>query len=335
MGAQGLQAEPLLSVRLPLNTAAFDLATGAAHFPNRRYALSARLATVEGGPVAWLSSIQVELRNTDTLWGVVTAESGPVTGADGERWIGGDLEVRVLPVVYDLSRTVESVTLSLRRSGGGELRVLTGEPGPSSLVFPARGDPGPGTLTGYQTPVGEVDELVVASARYADGRSMPGVPVVLAGRLRIDIAPPPDPGFALPVQGPVAPCCLGNWVGGDFRFSAAVQGEPDAGVGGGAVSIHVGEASLSDAELAAGPAVMTAARTLPDGRQCIAACGRRGTGCARERVGRPARPFRGKPGGGGRDRPLRRGPDPARRGIRRHERRKPGPESCPRLSLGA
>lgn len=262
-GAEGLQAEPLLSVRLPLNTAAFDLATGAAHFPNRRYALSARLATVEGGPVAWLSSIQVELRNTDTLWGVVTAESGPVTGADGERWIGGDLEVRVLPVVYDLSRTVESVTLSLRRSGGGELRVLTGEPGPSSLVFPARGDPGPGTLTGYQTPVGEVDELVVASARYADGRSMPGVPVVLAGRLRFDIAPPPDPGFALPVQGPVAPCCLGNWVGGDFRFSAAVQGEPDAGVGGGAVSIHVGEASLSDAELAAGPAVMTAAELSP------------------------------------------------------------------------
>ena len=297
-GAEGLQAEPLLSVRLPLNTAAFDLATGAAHFPNRQYLLSARLATVEGGPVAWLSSIQVQLRNTDTLWGVVTAENGPVTGADGERWIGGDLEVRVLPVVYDLSRTVESVTLSLRRSGGGELRVLTGEPGSSPLVFPARGDPGPGTLAGYQTPVGETDELVVASARYADGGSVPGVPVVLAGRLRFDIAPPPDPGFALPVQGPVAPCCVGNWVGGDFHFSAAVQGEPDAGVGGGSVSIHVGEASLSDAELAAGPAVMTAAELSPTADNASL----RAVAVARDALGNasvvPLAPSEGNPGGG-------------------------------------
>ena len=294
----GFQAEPLLSVRLPVNTAAFDLATGTALFPNRQYLLSARLATVEGGPVAWLSSIQVQLRNTDTLWGVVTAENGPVTGADGERWIGGDLEVRVLPVVYDLSRVVESVTLSLRRSGAGELRVLTGEPGPSPLVFPARGDPGPGTLTGYQTPVGEVDELVVASAQYADGGSVPGVPVVLAGRLRIDIAPPPDPSFALPVQSAAVPCCLGNWVGGGFRFSAAVQEEPDTGVGGGSVRIHVGEASLSDAELAAGPAVVTAAELSPTGDNASL----RAVAVARDALGNtsvvPLAPSDGNPGAG-------------------------------------
>ena len=297
-GVEGLQAGPLLSVRLPLNTAGFDLATGTPYFPNGQYLLSVRLATVEGGPVAWLSSIQVQLQNTDTLWGVVTPENGPVTGADGERWIGGDLEVRVLPVVYNLSRTVESVTLSLRRSGGGELRVLTGAPGPSPLVFPAGGDSGRGSLTGYQTPVGEVDELVVASARYADGGSVPDVPVVLARRLRIDIAPPPDPGFALPVQGAGASCCLGNWVGGEFDFSAAVQAEPDAGVGGGSVSIHVGEASLSDTELAAGPPVMTA-RELS---QTADNASLRAVAVARDALGNksdvPLAPSEGNPGAG-------------------------------------
>ena len=297
-GAEGLQAEPLLSVRFQLDTAAFDLATGTPRFPNRQYLLSARLATVEGGPVAWLSSIQVQLRNTDTLWGVVAAENGPVTGADGERWIGGDLGVRVLPVVYDPSRTVESVTLSLRRSGGGELRVLTGDPGSSPLVFPARGDRGPGTLTGYQTPVGEADELVVTSARYADGASVPGVPAVLAGRLRIDNAPPPDPSFALPVQGVGVPCCLGNWVGGGFRFPSALQAEPDAGVGGGSVSIHAGEASLSDAELAARPAVTTAAELSPTGDNASL----RAVAVARDALGNVSvvalAPSEGNPGAG-------------------------------------
>ena len=296
-GVEGRQAEPVPSVRFALNTAAFDLATGTAYFPNRQYALSARL-TVEGSPDPVLSSIQVQLQNTDTLWGVVTAENGPVAGADGERWIGGDLEVRILPVVYDLARTVESVTLSLRRSGGGELRALTGEPGSSPLVFPARGDPGPGTLSGYQTPVGEVDELVVTSARYADGESVPGVPAVLAGRLRIDTAPPPDPSFALPVQGVGVPCCLGNWVGGGFRFSDAVQADPDAGVGGGSVSIHAGEASLSDAELAAGPAVTTAAELSPTGDNASL----RAVAVAQDALGNatvvPLAPSEGNPGAG-------------------------------------
>ncbi len=258
-----LQAAAPLSVRLPTNTAAFDFATGAVRFPNGQYLLSARLATVEGGPLAWLSSVQVRLRNTDTITGQMTPAHGPVTGVDGEPWIGGDLTVRVIPILYDLSRAVESVTLALRRSGGGQLRTLRGAVGSSPLVLPASGEPGSGNLAGYQTPAGVTDELSVMSARYEGGDPVPGAPVVLARQLRIDNVAPPDPVFALPTQGAEATCCLGNWVGRGFDFSSAVDGAPDTGAGGASVSVHVGVAALSDDELAEGPAVEVGAELSP------------------------------------------------------------------------
>lgn len=259
----GLQASAPLSVRLLIDTAASDRATGAVRFPNGQYALSARLATAEGGPLASAASVQVRLRNTDTITGEMTPARGPVTGTDGEPWIGGDLTVRVIPILYDLSRAVESVTLALRRSGGGQLRTLQGEVGSSPLVMPARGEPGSGNLAGYQTPAGATDELSVVSARYEGGDPVPGAPVVLARQLRIDNAAPPNPVFALPIQGAEATCCLGNWVGSGFDFSSAVDGAPDAGAGGASVSIHVGTAALSDDELAEGPAVEVGADLSP------------------------------------------------------------------------
>ncbi len=259
----GLQAAPPLSVRLRMNTAAFDPATGDVRFPNGQYLLSARLATVEGGSIAWLSSVQVQLRNTDTFTGRVTPASGPVTGEDAETWIGGDLMVRVIPVLYDPSREVESVTLALRRTGGEHLRELQGAAGSAPLVFRARGQPGAGNLAGYQTPAAATDELSVSSARYVDGAAVPGVPVVLASQLRIDNVAPPDPVFALPVQSAEAACCAGSWVGRSFDFSAAVGGAPDAGAGGASVSVHVGAAALTDDELAGEPAVGYGAELSP------------------------------------------------------------------------
>ena len=257
------QAVRPVSVRIRMNTAAFGPATGTVRFPNGQYLLSARLATVEGGPLAWLSSVQVQLRNTDTFTGGFTPARGPVTGQDAEPWIGGDLTVRVIPVLYDPSRAVDSVTLALRRTGGAQLHESQGAVGPAPLVFRARGQPGAGNLAGYQTPAGATDELSVVSARYVGGGPVPGVPVVLARALRIDNVAPPDPVFALPVQGAEAACCAGSWVGRSFDFSSAVEGAPDAGVGGASVSVHAGAAGLTDDRLAGEAAVEVGADLSP------------------------------------------------------------------------
>ena len=245
-----------LDIIFPVNTAEFDDVTGAVRFPNGQLLLAARLATDEGGASAWLSSVQVQLRNVNTFTGAVAAVRGPLLGDDGEEWVGGALTTSIVPVLYDASRPVADVTVDLRRTGGSQLRSKTeAGVGLFSVSLEEDGAPGQDNVVGYQTPSGVTDQLRVVMARYTDGGTVPGVPVVLASDLRIDNVGPPPAAFALPRQGAGQDCCIDNWVGAAFSFAEAVSWMPDPGVGGVSATVHAGEAVLTDEEVADRPAV--------------------------------------------------------------------------------
>ena len=240
----------------------FNPQTGAVRFRNGTTTLRARLATREGGEDAWLSTIQVVLTNRDTFIGGFSPERGPVAGPLGESWVGGDLQTRVVPVIYSQGRELESAVVDIRRRGGGPVVTLLVEgTGPYRPLFPAGGS---GGLSGYQTPAGAVDQLWVREATYADGAPVAGLPRILSDSIRVDNRPPPPGVFELPQQGvDGATCCLGNWVGASFAFLDAYEPETDEGVGGGGITIHVGPATLTDEELAQRPAVTRGADLAP------------------------------------------------------------------------
>jgi hypothetical protein len=232
------------------NTAEFDAETGDVRFANGQALLTARLATVEGGPSAWLASIQVQLRNRNTFTGSVLPSRGPVLGEDGEDWVGGALTAVIRPVLYDASRLVSSVTVDLRRTGGGQLRVATQTgTAPFSVSFDDEGAPGAANVVGYQTPAGATDQIRVVSATYSDGAGVPGVPARIGSDLRIDNVGPPAVPFMLPKQSAEHDCCLSNWAGAAFPFGDGVAPTADEGVGGLEVSIHAGVSTLADEEL--------------------------------------------------------------------------------------
>jgi hypothetical protein len=251
-GVEGPDGAAPFDLIFGVNTADFDSETGDARFLNGMRLLTARLATLEGGPSAWLASVQVQLRNVNTFTGSVTASKGTVLGDDGQTWTGGDLSVLVRPVLFDTSRAVTAVTVDVRRTAGPQVRVSsgTGTP-PFSITFDGDGTPAPSNVADYQTPAGATDEVRVAAAAYGDGSAVAGVPAVLAEGLRLDNVAPPTPVFALPTQGAETDCCLGNWVGAGFLFESALALVPDAGVGGAEATVHAGPATLTDEELLA------------------------------------------------------------------------------------
>jgi hypothetical protein len=235
-----------------VNTAAFEAATGIPRFLNGTSLLTARLATLEGGPAAWLSSVQVQLRNVNTFTGTVTPSNGPVLGDDGQSWAGGDLSVLVRPVLYDASRPVSAVTVDLRRTAGPQVRVAAANGTPPFMVtFEGTGPPASSNVADYQTPAGATDEIRVVGGTYGDGSPVLGVPAVLLDGLRVDNLAPPAPAFALPTQGAGRDCCLENWVGAGFQFESALVVAPDGGVGGIDATVHAGPESLTDGELLA------------------------------------------------------------------------------------
>lgn len=245
------------SLNVVVNTAEFDEDTGEVRFQNGESLLLARLATLEGGDVVTTAQTPVTLANRNTFTARLEPERGPVAGPQGEGWVGGDLTLEVLPVIYSPERGVSSVTVELGRTEGGGFRELSVEgAGPFQLTFPGSDPSASGTLVGYQTPSGATDEFRVRSALFDDGTRLSS-PAVLVPELRIDNVPPPGGSFALPAQDGEHDCCLGNWVGAGFSFSTAFDGTADEGVGGTKATFHAGPAVLSDVELAALPAVET------------------------------------------------------------------------------
>jgi hypothetical protein len=240
-----------LDLLFPIRTDAFDPQTGVPVHPNGEKLLTVRLASREGGPAAWTATVQVRLDNADAFATTFLPARGPVADQDGRSWIGGALDVRVLPVLFDPGKEVTSVTLELRDAQGGLIaRSSAGGTAPLLVSFPA-GSAEPASIAGYVTPPNTTDRLRVVQARYADGSLVPGLPRQTADTLRIDQVGPVAESFQLPRQGSEARCCLDNWVGSGFSFAGGLQGISDPGVGGTTSRFHVGAASLTDTQLLA------------------------------------------------------------------------------------
>jgi hypothetical protein len=239
-----------------VNTAEFDPATGQPRVLNGERNLTVLLATREGGPEAWTASVPVVLRNLDTFTARVEGSRGPEEDLEGRRWWGGDLSVHLLPVIYSPGREVTSAVVEFRSPEVGEVaRVTVLGQAPFLAIFPE--EPGaPGSLAGYQTSAPAGDELRVVSSRYADGGLLPGLPIPLAAGLHVDLVPPVSATFALPRPSGSVECCLQNWVGSDFPFALGLGEVEDEGVGGARATFHVGEAGLTDEEVAERPAVV-------------------------------------------------------------------------------
>jgi hypothetical protein len=240
-----------LDLLFPIRTDAFDPQTGAPVHPNGEKLLTVRLASRQGGPAAWTASVQVRLDNQDTFSTTLLPARGPVVDQAGRSWIGGALDVRVVPVLYNAGREVTSVTLELRDGQGGLIaRSAAGGTAPLLVRF-ATGTPEPASMSGHVTAPNTTDRLLVVQARYADGSLVPGLPRQTADTLRIDQVAPVAESFQLPRQGSETRCCLENWVGSDFSFASGLHGISDQGVGGTTARIHAGAASLTDTQLLA------------------------------------------------------------------------------------
>lgn len=258
----GVTEEPEVPSLVPMdlifsvNTAEFEASTGQPRILNGSQNLTVLLATREGGPEAWTASVPLVLRNVDTFIARVEGSRGPEEDLEGRRWWGGDLSVLLLPVIYSPGREVTSAEVELRSPEVGEVaRVTVLGQAPFLASFPE--EPGaPGSLAGYQTIAPTGDELRVISARYADGGLLPGLPILLAAGLRMDLAPPAPAAFVLPRPSGSVECCLENWVGSDFQFALGLGELEDAGVGGVRASFHVGEAGFTDEEVAESSAVV-------------------------------------------------------------------------------
>ena len=255
---EGEPAPASLALTFSLPTDDHNPSTGEVRFFNGDRVLRARLSTREGGEAVWTSTIPVRLANRDTFVAQLSPERGPVAGRGGEEWIGGELAIALIPVVYSPNRAVTSASVELRRVGGGPVRRVTvgRDEAPLHLSFPDRGEPADSNLVQYQTPLDALDEFRVGAAWYADGEAVSHLPVTLEGSVRVDNVAPSGGTFLLPDQGEARSCCLGNWIGEAFSFSAAFEGGEDGGVGGERVSFHAGAAELTDEELAELPEIV-------------------------------------------------------------------------------
>ncbi|MSR22772.1 MAG: carboxypeptidase regulatory-like domain-containing protein [Gemmatimonadetes bacterium] len=253
-----------------LGTAAFDTLSGAVRFTNGPRLLRVSLATVEGGPNAWQSTVSVNVRNQNTVMGTLATERGPVVGVDGKAWVGGAIALNLQALLYDPSTPIASVTVDLQRTGGAQLRVRTVEgSAPLQVLFAGSGTPDVGNVSGYQTPIGQSDQLRVLAARTESGAALPGFPMVLASELRIDNVAPIPGGFRLPQQTAGVECCLNNWVGSAFQFASGLDPVADAGVGGTSASVHAGPADATDAQIVALSPVSKGGDLVPTDRNSV------------------------------------------------------------------
>ena len=249
-------AGPSSSQRLVFSVAtnAFDSKTGIPRWLNGDHILSVQITTAEGGAGAATAQAQIGLDNADTFTGRILPAGQEGLGLDGNLWFGGGLAVEVLPVLFNRQKSLSSLVLELRGDLNQERvsRVQWSGTGPIRLSFPLLGSDG---LGGYFTRVPEGDRIVVVDARDGAGQRFAGLPLTLLSGLRLDFAPPTVQGFGLPLPREEELCCLGQWVGASFRFSSALSGVQDPGVGSYTVRIHAGPADATNTAILATPPI--------------------------------------------------------------------------------
>jgi hypothetical protein len=104
-------------ITLSFNTAAFDSATGETDFKNGPKTISARVEVAAGTQPAATAGIPVVFNNQSGFVIEPTGSKGVQTGPTGLAWTGGDITVKLLPVIYTADTVVSATILAMGRSG--------------------------------------------------------------------------------------------------------------------------------------------------------------------------------------------------------------------------
>lgn len=216
------------TVECAFDTGGFDESTGEVRFPNGPALLEAVLVASGDRQVAVMPRVTIGLRNRPRIAGRIIAER---TASDGEgaEWLGGDLTLRAVPVLYD-GGEVEGVSMAVDRPSVPDTSATTSGSPPFEFILPAEG-----VLAGVTDPAFEVEltSTTVSGDAGPTGRSQ---------RIRYDAAPP-EPGSMRARE----------WVGEATRFIDLYsrEGERDEGVGKVRASFIAGDPRGTRAEIAA------------------------------------------------------------------------------------
>ncbi|MFV2006063.1 MAG: collagen binding domain-containing protein [Longimicrobiales bacterium] len=238
-------------LRFEVNTVEFDPDSGGPRFTNGPHVLRVSAETEQSGPGAAETTLGVTFINTDLIGGInlLSGAGGIVMG--GVRWWGGgDLFFEIVPVIYDVTRTISAIdviaigeasanggpSLDLG-SGLGAAHRVTGPP----FLFSATQADNHGFVEDDPTRGGHTIRVV----GVLDGNGADITPDFLPGRadpltgLHVDfVGPQINPGGRITVGGAFI-------VGGEWFSTGAFALSPpafEAGVGGvtSRISITVG-----------------------------------------------------------------------------------------------
>jgi len=269
-----------------VDTGRFDPATGAVSFLNGQHTVSARIIGT-GGHTLNSASAALTFRNADGFYGTITGTRGPAADSAGRQWIGGDITITAVPVLYSggtvTQATIRLPDLFVRGASRAITRTATpSSPGaPLTFTLPADRPTTDGGVAEVNTgPAGS--RPVIVSSVLAGGSAGPSgaflnnldADTLNDAVARIDNEAPRPGIFVLPEPSGTIACCLNNWVGRNHAFVLGKTGHDDApfgiaGVDSIRITVHAGSASLTDSQLVALAPVTTGAGLNPTTRNDV------------------------------------------------------------------
>ena len=97
-------------LRFEVNTVEVDEVTGGPRFLNGPHVLRVVADTEQSGPGAAETTLGITMINTDLIAGLSLVSGAGGVVSNGHRWWGGgDLSFRVVPIIYDPTRTISAI----------------------------------------------------------------------------------------------------------------------------------------------------------------------------------------------------------------------------------
>jgi hypothetical protein len=271
----------------PWNTAEFDTTTGAVKHLNGAHALTAKVVTTQNETGSGSPTVQITLNNSNRAYFKVAIINGSSAAgeADGATWTTGDLQVTLVPVIYSAaSPTVQQVLIN----PDGPLVIKVDTEAPYTQTWAKGTAFADGGSGGNGLPGVEQDQFDVCAAATVNGN-----PVdldCLSDQLGDeDLLPRYDN------NGPGAPEFAANpnirqngWINAGVNLIGLnpglaisnnwlLEGTPDGGVGGYAITLRIDGTAPStvDAALAAAASQTPAlpAPSLNNNSYCAVASG--------------------------------------------------------------
>jgi Bacterial Ig-like domain (group 2) len=279
--AQAGPSEAPEAITLSFNSANFACTATACNpsFLNRQHAIKAKVTYGGSGASNASNSVQVTLANANAFTGSVTMTGTVATALDaaGRKWDRGGLDVSVLPIVYTPNLTVSAGTVSF---GGGcdasgtgtRSKSLTanGAAFTASFAQTATGGPSGSNVMSYEF------NSAACAAGFPNGETI-AVTAVGSNGNNLTLAATGLTGIRLDNRAPGVPTFVANpnvrqngWLNAAVDLAGVnsgtnpdgwlANGTADAGVGGYARTIRVGDATgglVDDAIAQAGSSTPT------------------------------------------------------------------------------